>query len=435
MKLQTLALAAAFSLAACSTTTYRPDKADVPKVLPSGVEEARLHDGVIRKDLAFIEALQGRIKALNDKGIPVEDYQLSRAQCWLSFGLEEYHENDRTGIVETALVESGRIVDALEQGRTPAATQSPVATSVKLRPDLWAKLDALRASPYLSCAGEATGCLEVVLNEAGHDYNETGWRHARGTIAEAERMAAEADQKIAACQLDSDGDGVIDTKDRCPATPRGTTADASGCPLPAADGDDDHDGVANSADKCPNTPPPARVDVRGCEIRDEIKLPGVNFATDSAKLLPESFTVLDDAVATLKRNPGLAIEVQGHTDSRSSDAHNLQLSQRRAAAVQKYLRDHSATNVMTAKGYGESPPIADNNSESGRLQNRRVVLHIANRARRCGRRPACLAPVAAQWLASMAAVLSAGAVLARRSIRISGMQISDIAASIWKSWP
>lgn len=378
MKLQILAVTAAVSLAACSTTAYRASKTPVPEMLPSGPESARIHDGVIRKDLAFIETLQGRIKALNDKGIPVGDYQLSRAQCWLSFGLEEYHENDRTGIVETALGESRRIIEALEQGATPAPTQSPVATAVKLRPDLWARLDALRASPYLSCAGEATGCLEVVLNEAGHDFKETGWRHARGTIAEAERMAAEAEQRVASCQLDSDGDGVIDRLDRCPDTPKGTKVDSNGCPVPVADGDDDHDGVPNAADQCPNTPPPARVDVHGCEIRGEIKLPGVNFATDSAKLLPESYAVLDDAAATLKRNPGLVIEVQGHTDSRASDAHNLNLSQRRAAAVRKYLQDRGVTNALTAKGYGETQPIADNNTESGRLQNRRVVLHIVN---------------------------------------------------------
>ena len=376
MKFRTLAIAATATLAACSTATYRPSKTAVPAMLPSGEEEARIHDGVIRNDLAFIETLQGRIKALNDKGLPVADYQLSRAQCWLSFGLEEYHENDRTGIIETALGESRRIVEALEQGAIPAPTQSPVVTSVKLRPDLWAKLDSLRSSPYLSCAGSAVGCLEVLLNEAGHDFNETGWRHARGTLAEAERLAAEAAQHIAACQIDTDGDGVLDPQDRCPNTPHGTVVDANGCPK--GDADDDRDGVPNTLDQCPNTPPPARVDARGCEIRDEIRLPGVNFVTDSALLLPPSYAVLDDAAATLKRYPTLSIEVQGHTDSRGSDTHNLKLSERRAAAVRKYLQDHGASNPMTARGYGELQPMADNNSEAGRLQNRRVVLRINN---------------------------------------------------------
>ena len=378
MKRSILAIAVAATLttvlAGCTTTTYKPTKAAVPQVLPSGPEEARIHDGVIRVDLDHIETLQGRIKALNDKGIPVEDYNLARAQCWLSFGLEEYHENDRTGIIETALTESRRIVEALEQGTTPAPTQSPVATSVKLRPDLWAKLGQFQASPYLSCAGEQTGCLEVILNEAGHDYNETGWRHARGTIAEAERLAAEAGTRIAACQLDSDHDGVLDSADQCPGTPEGTKVDVKGCPL--ADGDDDRDGVPNRIDRCPNTPPPARVDATGCEIREDIRLPGVNFKTDSAVLLPSSSSVLDDAVATLKRNPDLQIEVQGHTDSRAADAYNLKLSQRRAEAVRQYLQDHGVTNTLTARGYGETQPIADNVTEAGRLQNRRVVLHV-----------------------------------------------------------
>ena len=345
MKLRMISMAALASLAACTTTTYRPQKLPVDPLLPSGREQARIHDGLIRADQRFIESLQGRIKALNDKGIPVQDYQLARAQCWLSFGLEEYHENDRTGIIETALGESRRIIESLENGAVPAPTQSPVATAVKLRPDLWAKLDGLRASPYLSCAGEQAGCLEVVLNEAGHDYHETGWRHARAKIAEAERMAAEAQSRISACSLDRDGD-------------------------------DDHDGVPNSIDQCPHTPPNTRVDARGCDIGSVIQLPGVNFANNSATLLPESSAILDEAAATLKRNPDLKIEVQGHTDSRAGAVYNLHLSQHRAQSVLNYLKAHGVTNELSARGYGKTQPIADNGTEEGRLKNRRVVLSI-----------------------------------------------------------
>jgi outer membrane protein OmpA-like peptidoglycan-associated protein len=354
LQFATLLLATGFSLGGCSTMTQQQTRTPVPQVLPSGTENNRILDSRIRRDLDYIEGLQGRIKALNDKGIPVADYNLARAQCWLSFGLEEYHENDRTGIIETALTESANIISALEQAGTPQATRSPVATSVRLRDDLWARLTALQASPWLSCASEQTACLEVVLNEAGHEFQETGWRHARGTIAEAERLAAEAEARTAKCAVPP------------PAPP---------APAPVSI-DDDRDGVPNSQDRCPDTPPPARVDTTGCEFTDEIKLPGVLFDSDQASLKPESFAVLDGAVATLQRYPELRIEVAGHTDDRASDAHNLQLSQRRAETVRRYLADHGAGNNMSAKGYGESTPVASNRTAEGRASNRRVVLRI-----------------------------------------------------------
>jgi OOP family OmpA-OmpF porin len=149
-------------------------------------------------------------------------------------------------------------------------------------------------------------------------------------------------------------------------------------PPPPVDGDDDGDGVPNSIDKCPNTPKGDMVDAYGCTIKDEIKLEGVNFATDSAELVPESAYVLSYGVDTLKKHPDLVIEVHGHTDNRGSAQHNLVLSRRRAESVMAYLKEHGVTNTMTAKGYGKDHPIADNATPEGRLQNRRVSLHIVS---------------------------------------------------------
>ncbi len=207
--------------------------------------------------------------------------------------------------------------------------------------------------------------------------------------------------------LDSDGDGVIDDLDRCPGTPAGTAVDSNGCAL-----DDDGDGVTNDLDKCPGTPAGTKVDAVGCEIvvsvdgdgdgildgQDqcpttpkgervnnvgcpfdrELLLQGVKFATNSADLLPESIPVLENAIATLKRYPEVNIEVAGHTDSRGSDAYNQQLSARRAESVMKYLQAGGVTNAISSRGYGEQEPIADNNTEEGRQQNRRVVLRALN---------------------------------------------------------
>jgi OmpA-OmpF porin, OOP family len=175
------------------------------------------------------------------------------------------------------------------------------------------------------------------------------------------------------CELDSDGDGVGDSRDQCPNTPAGAKVDARGCEL-----DSDGDGVVDSADKCPDTPKGDRVDAFGCSFKEEIKLPGVVFETGKADLKPESLPVLEGAISTLKRYPDLNVEVAGHTDSRGSDALNLDLSSRRAETVLKYLKDGGVTNTLTSRGYGERQPVASNNNDDGRQQNRRVVLRVLN---------------------------------------------------------
>src|SRR5277367_3227487 len=143
-------------------------------------------------------------------------------------------------------------------------------------------------------------------------------------------------------------------------------------PPPQPPLDSDGDGVPDSIDRCPNTPHGDVVDEWGCTI----KLDRVHFATDKDVILPESDEVLDVAVATLKKHPNLVIEIDGHTDNTGGAQHNLDLSQRRAESVMAYLRSHGVTNTLTAKGYGEDRPIADNATKEGRALNRRVGLHI-----------------------------------------------------------
>ncbi|MEZ5459379.1 MAG: OmpA family protein [Steroidobacteraceae bacterium] len=173
------------------------------------------------------------------------------------------------------------------------------------------------------------------------------------------------------CELDADGDGVVDRLDQCPGTPAGAKVDAKGCEL-----DSDNDGVVDSKDRCPDTPAGDRVDVNGCSFKEELKLPGVVFETNKAELVDSSTASLNDAVATLKRYPDIKVEVAGHTDSVGSDAYNRRLSQSRAETVLAYLKNAGVTNELTARGYGERQPIADNKTEEGRQANRRVVLRI-----------------------------------------------------------
>ena len=177
------------------------------------------------------------------------------------------------------------------------------------------------------------------------------------------------------CELDSDGDGVKDSKDQCPGTAAGAQVDDKGCEL-----DDDGDGVVNRLDECPGTPAGAQVDIKGCEIKAEIRLEGVNFESNSDRLLDSAYRILNDAAATLQKNPTIKVEVAGHTDSDGSADYNEGLSARRAQTVHDYLASKGVdVSRMSVRGYGESQPIADNSTAAGKAQNRRVVLRITER--------------------------------------------------------
>ena len=105
----------------------------------------------------------------------------------------------------------------------------------------------------------------------------------------------------------------------------------------------------------------------------------IKFEIDKDVLMASSYATLDEIVNILKQNPDLSVEIQGHTDSTASDAYNMDLSQRRAMAVMKYLESMGiAASRMTAKGYGESTPIDTNDTPEGKANNRRVELKPMN---------------------------------------------------------
>jgi outer membrane protein OmpA-like peptidoglycan-associated protein len=112
-----------------------------------------------------------------------------------------------------------------------------------------------------------------------------------------------------------------------------------------------------------------------------LTLGDVLFATGRADLKPGAIGNLDRLVAFLAEYPQLAVEIEGHTDSVGSAASNQLLSERRAASVRSYLLEQGVTaRRMTTAGLGESRPVADNETPSGRQQNRRVEIIIENPA-------------------------------------------------------
>lgn len=109
---------------------------------------------------------------------------------------------------------------------------------------------------------------------------------------------------------------------------------------------------------------------------------GVFFDVDSASVRPEGRSTLEQVGGVLMEYPKTAVVIQGHTDSTGSEEHNLALSQRRADATRVYLVGRGvAPERMTAVGYGESYPVAGNDTDYGRQQNRRVDILLKAKAR------------------------------------------------------
>ncbi len=170
------------------------------------------------------------------------------------------------------------------------------------------------------------------------------------------------------CPIDTDGDGIADYLDQCPDTPRGAPVDTSGCPL-----DSDGDGVFDYRDSCPATAAGVSVDENGCPSKLTLR---INFRPDSNLIGEQYLGEIAKAAKCINQFPGNLVYIDGHTDSQGSADYNQKLSERRATAVVKSLVDQFdiAASRLTARGFGESQPIADNTTNEGRAENRRVEV-------------------------------------------------------------
>ena len=188
--------------------------------------------------------------------------------------------------------------------------------------------------------------------------------------------AAGASVDSTGCERDADNDGVVDSRDNCPNTPAGARVNRSGCEL-----DSDNDGVVNTMDLCPGTAAGAEVDETGCE--------GVTETVETIELrvqFPNNSSVIGNAYDEEIRRvadfmaeyPETTVEIAGHSDSTGDAEYNRFLSQRRAEAVADRLTQSLgvAEDRVSATGYGESEPIASNDTAAGRAENRRVEARI-----------------------------------------------------------
>lgn len=210
------------------------------------------------------------------------------------------------------------------------------------------KWSYLNAGLEFSLGSKAKPNLDWV-NPLALMYDELKDPSLRQEVEALKNRVSNVEKSIEDLKKDTDGDGVADQFDKCAGTPAGTAVDGSGCPLP---------------------PPPAPVvadaapAVSGWET--------IQFEFNSSVLKTEAYPILDKLSSTLRENGG-KITAKGYASSEGTAAYNLKLSKDRANSVKTYLVNSGVnSSQVTARGFGEANPIASNDTEEGRIQNRRV---------------------------------------------------------------
>jgi OOP family OmpA-OmpF porin len=304
----------------------------------------RISDQAIVADQAGYKALQQRVKALNDKGVPVNHYYLSKAQCWLDVSLHEYTRNDRSAFPQQSLEQGAAIVGALESGATPnPGEQTPLVNeAARLREDLWARFGAIKGGAGFACAAHKVACGEVELVHAGNEFNQQGWRHANPYIQIAEDQLQAAQAAAAAC---------------------------GGAPLKVA------------ATPVPGTAPVVSVEklTLAADALFRFDKSGLADLLPAGRARIDSMLIkLDGVYAQIS-----GIKLTGYTDRLGTEAYNQPLSEKRAATVREYILGKGFTGEILSAGKGEADQVeactgvAPRAALIGCLQpNRRVEVEV-----------------------------------------------------------
>ncbi len=357
---------AALVLSGCAAFNNSASQAPGPGTAATGLtpQAARITDSRIAGDRETLDMVQQRLRKLNEAGVPINNYSLAKAQCWLDTARTQYAENDRTGYIEESLGESMRIVQSLEADKNAkAGYETPlVARSTKLRDDLWARFGSYKATDaaLLACNARSVACGEVALVRAGHAEQQTGWRAATPFVQIAEDAARRAGIEAANCaQLTPGAAAALAARAAPPPAP---------VPVPVA---------------------PVTITKETFTI-----LVDTLFKFDksgAADMLPGGLERLNIVVERLKAYKSVeSFTILGHTDRLGSDALNDKLSQARADTVKAYFETKGLkASVLIAKGVGEREPItkgcSDKLPRAELIQclqpDRRVTIEITGSAK------------------------------------------------------
>jgi OOP family OmpA-OmpF porin len=188
------------------------------------------------------------------------------------------------------------------------------------------------------------------VNPVAMMYDELKDPTLRQEVEALKNRVSNVEKSVEDLKKDSDGDGVADQFDKCAGTPAGTKVDGSGCPLPA----------------------PTVVEQTAAVVSSVTGWETIQFDFNSSVLKTESYPTLDKLSSTL-RESGSKVTVKGYASSEGTAAYNLKLSKDRANSVKTYLVNSGVNaSQVASKGLGEANPIASNDTEEGRIQNRRV---------------------------------------------------------------
>ncbi len=180
-------------------------------------------------------------------------------------------------------------------------------------------------------------------------YDELKDPSLRNEVEALKQRVSTLEGTVDQLSKDSDGDGVSDKFDKCPGTPAGTVVDGSGCPI--------------------KFPEQQQLTETGSGYFAPIQ-----FEFDSSVLKTESYATLDKLAKDLRDSNG-TVSLDGYASAEGTEAYNMNLSKDRANAVKQYLVNAGVSaSSISATGYGEANPIASNDTEEGRVQNRRVEI-------------------------------------------------------------
>ena len=351
------------ALAGCGSTVFK-NEAPGPASQSTGLnpQQARISDERILSDRRTIEAVQLRLRKLNESGIPQNSYPLAKAQCWLDTAKSQYHENDRTGYIEESLTEAVKIAQALETDKSAkAGYDTPmVARSTLLRHDLWAQLSTYKTqAATLICNAKTIACAEVRLVRAGHANEQTGWRQATPYIQMAEDALRQAKIEADSCLQPN------------PQTQVAAKAVAPGAPVVAS--------VAAPVVISKET---------------YVLLTDTLFKFDksgSEDMIAGGLQRLADVAQRLKAYKSIqTLTVFGYTDRLGADDYNDKLSEARAKTVQAYLAFLGVkSDASVAQGKGKRDPVSKDCSTSANREqqivclqpDRRVTIEVTGVAR------------------------------------------------------
>ena len=332
-----IALIFPLALLGCGSTVKNEAPGSAAQATGLNAQQNRITDTPVFADRKNIEALQDRLRKLNESGIAQNNYSLAKAQCWLDTAKTQYHENDRTGYIEESMTESQKIIQALENDKTAKVGYDTllIARSTRLRDDLWADLSKYKNNTAtLACNARTVACAEVRLVRAGHAEQQTGWRAATPHVMMVEDGLRRAGQEAASCAAPV-------AKGAAPLAPVAVAPVVAG---------------------------PAAATATGLTKETFILLGDTLFKFDKSgreEMLPGGKERVSTIAQRLKTYQSIStLSVTGHTDRLGSDQYNDPLSERRAATVRDMLGTMGVKAARAeAAGKGKREPVTTNCSD------------------------------------------------------------------------